>query len=219
MEDELLIGSRVTEIGSQKLVKAASSSEKVDIKYIVIGDANGEAYIPDASMTELKNECWQGTISSYEISPNDPKQLVIKAVVPSEVGHFVMREIGIKDADGDLIALSNTGELELIPYKFGQILNLNITFIVQFKSSEIGAVNIVVEPTDQEVLKEEILKEVNQTIESKLENVEVTLYVLEENEVKEIVGTVWDDPYEDEDPNCDCDEIEEATDADIDGLF
>lgn len=218
-DQEIIVGSIVTERGSEKLTAAAHDGRKVDIKYLVVGDGGGEYYVPETSQTELKNECWQGEIKSYNISPDDPKQLVIKAEIPSSVGHFIMREIGIKDNEGELIALTNTGDLELVPYSSGQILNLDVTFYVQFRSAEIGAVNIVVNPTDQELLKQEILQEVNQLVDGKLENVDVTLYVCDEQEIKEVVGIVWDDPYEDVNPDCDCDDLVEADNTDIDGMF
>lgn len=159
-QEQLVVGSVITDKGSSKLAQAANKGKKIDLKYLVIGDGNGESYIPTKDQTALKNLCWQGEITSYEISPNDDKQIIIKGLVPSDVGHFFMREIGVIDSEGDLIAVSNTSDVEFIPYTSGEILNMDITFYIQFRSAEIGGVNIVVHPTDQEKLKQEILNEV-----------------------------------------------------------
>lgn len=186
-EDELVVGSIITDIGSAKLVRAAQQGEKVDIKYIVLGDGGGEYYKPTPEQTELKNLCWQGEITKYEISVDDEKQLIIKGRVPSDVGHFFMREIGVLDAEGDLIAVSNTSEIELIPYSSGEILYMDVTFYIQFRTAEIGAVNIVVHPSDQEQFKEEILKEVTSMI-SKAQ-AEFELETITHEEIDEITGT------------------------------
>lgn len=182
-EEELIVGSIITDKGAEKLVRAGKEGRKIDIKYLVIGDGNGESYTPTPDQTALKNLCWQGEITSYEISPNDSKQLIIKGLVPSDVGHFFMREIGVLDSEGDLIAVSNTGAVEFIPYTSGEILNMDITFYVQFRSAEIGAVNIVVHPTDQEKLKQEILAEVQSMIS------QIQFESITNEEIDEITGT------------------------------
>ncbi len=184
-EEELIVGSIITDKGAEKLVQAGKEGKKIDLKYLVIGDGNGEFYKPTPDQTALKNLCWQGEITSYEISPNDSKQLIIKGLVPSDVGHFFMREIGVLDSEGDLIAVSNTSAVEFIPYTSGEILNMDITFYVQFRSAEIGAVNIVVNPTDQEKFKEEILTEVK----SMISEIQVEIEAITNEEIDEITGT------------------------------
>ena len=192
MPEELIVGSLVTDIGSAKLARAAQEGKKVDLKYFVLGDADGENYQPEPEQTELKNLCWQGEINSFEISPDDDKQLIIKGRVPSDVGHFFMREIGVKDSEGDLIAVANTSEVELVPSSTGEILSMDITFYIQFKTSQIDAVNIVVKPSDQEDLKEEILQEVQSMI--------TDIGIITNEEIDEItetpvyIGTVVGEP-------------------------
>lgn len=158
--EEIIYGSIVTDIGAAKIAKAANKGEKVDLKYLAAGDGNGEAYEPSTDQTELKNLCWQGDITSYEVSPDDDKQLIIKGQISSETGFFTMRELGLLDSDGDLIAITNTGNIDIIPYSSGEILKLDITFYIQFKSAQIGSVNIVVRPTAEDELREEFRNEI-----------------------------------------------------------
>lgn len=210
MPENVIVGSIVTDKGSEKLVKAAKEGKKLDIKYIVIGDGNGEFYIPTSDQTELKNLCWQGEITSYSVSPDDSKQLVIRGIVPSDVGHFFMREIGVIDSDGDLIAVSNTGAVEFVPYTSGEILNMDITFYIQFKTAEIGAVNIVVHPTDQDIFREEILA----TVENMVDNVKIDMQEIEDTRIDEIFETTGGSS-----PGGYPEDWEEATEDDIDSLF
>lgn len=207
MPEELVVGSIVTNKGASKLVQAAKEGKKIDLKYLVIGDGDGDYYEPTPDQTELKNLCWQGEITEYEISEDDDSQLIIKGLVPSDVGHFFMREMGVVDSEGDLIAVTNTSAVEFIPYTSGEILSMDITFYVQFRSAEIGAVNIVVKPTDQQRFKEEILSEVEDRI---------NIFECDESDIQSLVGEVYP-PYEEGD-GCDC-EFEEASDEDVRGLF
>lgn len=199
MPEELTVGGIITDVGSHKLIEAVHEDKKVDIKYVAIGDGNGDPYQPTKDMTELKNLCWQGEIRSYAISPDDDKQLMVNIVIPSDVGHFTMREIGLLDADGDLIAISNTTDIELVSYTSGQVLTLNTTFILQFKTEEFGGVNVVVKPSEEEVLKQEIVEA-------------CSFYVCDIADIKEVVGQIWQEPYKPEKP-------EFATDEDIDDFF
>lgn len=206
-EDELMeFGSVVTNKGAEKLVNAAKNGKKIDLKYIVIGDGNGECYEPTPEQESLRNLCWQGEITKFEISPDDQKQLIIKGLVPSDVGHFFMREMGVIDTDGDLIAVTNTGEIELVPYSSGRILNMDISLYIQFRTAEIGAVNIVVHPTDQDLFKDEILEDVDSMFRSKFTE-------MEQSEVEEVFemsgggGTGYPEDWV------------EADESDIDVLF
>lgn len=201
-EDELKYSSLVTDVGAKKLALAANAGEKIDIKYFLLGDGNGEYYQPEPSQTELKNLCYQGEISSYSISPNDDKQLLIKCQVPSDSGHFIIREWGLMDSDGDLIAIANISDIEIVPFKTGEILNFRVSVYVQFDNSQIDGVNIVVKPTSEEILKEEILAEVNSAIR---------IYEADQTDIETLLDYKFDSP--------DLEKYEEATEEDIRSLF
>lgn len=204
-EETIQYGSVVTDKGAEKLALAAQAGEKIDIKYFVVGDGNGESTLPDPSQTSLKNECYRNEIKSYEVSPNDDKQLLVQCRIPNDAGNFVMREWGLIDTDGDLIALANVSDISIVPYQTGQILNLNLRVYVQFDNAQIGAVNIVVKPTDEELFKQDLLNEVN----SKLEHMK--MWEADQADIERVFDFGWDPP--------EVGEYVEATEDDIRGLF
>lgn len=184
----IIIGSKVTDKGIAKLAAAAQSGEKVDLKYLVAGDGGGEEYEPTTDQTDLKNRCWQGEITSYEISPDDEKQLIVKGTISSEVGGFTMREIGVLDSEGDLIAVTRTSNIDLIPYSSGQILRFSIVLYIQFTNDTIDAVQIIVRPTEEEELRQEFNSQILelQTLIEEVKNNGFTPLTTEE--IDEITG-------------------------------
>lgn len=204
MPDETLYGSLVTDVGTKKLAEAAKYGRKLDLVKFQVGDGNGEYYLPTKDQLELKNKVYESEIDSYQISPHDEKLILVKCQVPSSAGPFTIREWGLVDADGDLIAVSNVSDITVVPYQTGEIINLRIEIYIQFDNQEIGGVNIVVNPTTEELLKQDILEE----IEYKLEHVK--MWEADEEDIASIFDFAWVPPDGD---------YEEATEEDIKSLF
>lgn len=169
MPNEMQYFSLVTDKGSEKLVQAVHDGKKVNITKFAIGDGNGQAVTPSAEQEALVHEFYKSEIDSYEVSSDDPKQLIIKCVVPGEVGYYVMREWGLFDEDDTLIAVANTADTTLVPAQSGEIFNLDLRAYIQFDNLEFGAVNIVVKSAGEEILKQEILEIVDNKIETSLD--------------------------------------------------
>lgn len=102
----------VTAIGKAKAMAAAATGKKVPVTTAVVGDGGGSYYLPDENMTAIRNEVWRGPIAAEEINSKSPNMLDIKVVVPGTVGGFTVRECGILDDDGDLIAVCNLPDAE-----------------------------------------------------------------------------------------------------------
>lgn len=182
MADDLIYGSLVTDIGAEKLANIAKNGGKLDITKFQVGDGNGEYYMPTTEQTELKNVVYEGEITGYDISVDDEKLLLIRCEIPSDAGPFFIREWGLVDADNALIAVSNISEISVVPYQTGEIINLRLEIYVQFNNEEIGGVNIVVKPTTEEFLKEDILERVDQLM-GKFE-------AIPDERIDEILGTI-----------------------------
>ncbi|MER1986567.1 MAG: phage tail protein [Solibacillus sp.] len=100
----------LTDIGMAKIVNATLAKQKVDVIEMAVGDGGGVAYRPTQKATALKNELWRGVVHLVEPDENNPNWIVIESAIPSTVGGFTIREVGLYDADGDLIAIANTPE-------------------------------------------------------------------------------------------------------------
>ncbi len=105
-----------TSILTQKgqILEAASvaNGRPVLLKQFVIGDGNGRPVIPSATQTQLVHEVYRGTISSLEVSPEQHNQFIAHLVLPEGVGDFVVREVGLLTAEGELYAVGSCSEIE-----------------------------------------------------------------------------------------------------------
>lgn len=84
---------------------ATATFEQLDIRWtkFVIGDGNGVSYIPREDQTSLINQVYEGNIESYHAT--DPITGVFDLVLPANVGGFMIREVGLLNQDGDLVAV------------------------------------------------------------------------------------------------------------------
>lgn len=99
--------SLLTDVGLAKVTNAYVQGKKVELKTLVVGDGGGTYYQPTSGMTELKNQVWAGNVTQYAVSDSDPRLCGVGGLLPTDVGGFTIREFGVKDADGDLVAVSN----------------------------------------------------------------------------------------------------------------
>lgn len=95
--------SVVTDKGIEKINSALLTGTKLNLKYIAIGDSNGNYYEPSTEQTELVNEQYRAEVSSVD-------ELCAKARIPFDVGGFYIREVGIFDSENDLILIGKQPE-------------------------------------------------------------------------------------------------------------
>ena len=99
-------GSIITNIGLAKISNAQITNSTIGIESMVLGDGNGAYYTVSQSQTALRNEVWRGLLADQRIDVNNPNRIEFSAFIPSTVGGFTIREVGLLDTDGNLIALS-----------------------------------------------------------------------------------------------------------------
>ena len=99
-----------TSKGIAKKTNASAGGAALSFNYIVLGDGNGSPTTPDPSQPALVHEVARFAISdigSVKVSPYNPDQLLIDVVIAAEVGGWWVREIGLVDTSGDLLAIGN----------------------------------------------------------------------------------------------------------------
>ncbi|HDR2588159.1 TPA: phage tail protein [Enterobacter ludwigii] len=99
--------SIITNIGAAKLANATATDTPLSITKMGVGDANGTTPTPDPGQTSLIHECRRADLNTLKIDPNNPNQIIAEQVIPDNVGGWYIRELGLYDADGDLIAVGN----------------------------------------------------------------------------------------------------------------
>ena len=87
----------ITDVGQSKIAQAVAGGQKLNITTFLVGDGNGEYYVPTSDMTAIKNEVWRGTISKADVVQDAQKILRITTVIPAEVSGFIVREIALLD--------------------------------------------------------------------------------------------------------------------------
>ena len=132
----------ITDKGQIKIANAMVYGQKLNISTVVVGDGNGTYYVPTSDMTSIKNEVWRGTISKTEILQDAQKIIRITTVIPAEVSGFVVREIGLLDEDGELVAIGNVPDLPKVALQDGASTELKLVMRLVVKNTEVFSFTI-----------------------------------------------------------------------------
>lgn len=126
----------LTAIGAAKLANAFATSTPLVITEFAIGDANGSAYTPPidsndyVTQTELVNEVYRDNILQKAIDPADPTLVKIRCQIPSDEGGYTIREVGLFDDDGDMIAIMINEQYKPAAGSGSTISVMNLTFLL-----------------------------------------------------------------------------------------
>ncbi|HGH4635656.1 TPA: phage tail protein [Enterobacter bugandensis] len=101
----------ITKAGAIKLAAATvPNGKKVNFTAMAIGDGGGTLPVPDASQTKLVNEVWRHTLNKISQDNKHQNYVIAELLIPPETGGFWMREMGLYDDTGTLIAVGNMAE-------------------------------------------------------------------------------------------------------------
>ncbi|WP_024227001.1 tail fiber protein [Escherichia coli] len=101
----------ITTAGAAKLAAAtAPGGRKVNITTMAVGDGGGKLPVPDAGQTGLIREVWRHALNKISQDKRNSNYIIAELVIPPEVGGFWMRELGLYDDAGTLIAVANMAE-------------------------------------------------------------------------------------------------------------
>lgn len=100
----------LTNQGAAKLANAAALGTKVNIASMGVGDGGGTLPTPDAAQTKLIGEKRRAQLNSLTVDAANSSQIIAEQIIPESEGGFWIREIGLYDADGVLIAVANCPE-------------------------------------------------------------------------------------------------------------
>ena len=101
----------LTDIGKQKQATYQAGGPAVELAKICAGTGGGDSYYSNynkaelEALTDLVDKVWEEPISHLAVDNNNPNWVVTEGVIPVEEGGWMIREVGIKDIAGDLIAV------------------------------------------------------------------------------------------------------------------
>lgn len=100
----------LTNQGAARLANAAALGTKLNLTQMAVGDANGTLPTPDPTQTKLINQKRIAPLNLLTVDPANTSQIIAEQIIPENEGGFWIREIGLYDDDGILIAVANCPE-------------------------------------------------------------------------------------------------------------
>ncbi|WP_423732536.1 phage tail protein [Hafnia paralvei] len=133
----------LTKIGAAKIAAATAGGTKINLTQMAVGDGGGTLPTPDSAQTELIAEKHRAALNKVIVDPKHKNYLVAELVIPPEIGGFWMRELGLYDEVGALIAVSNMAESykPLLSEGSGRAQTLRMVVIV----SDMDTVNLLID--------------------------------------------------------------------------
>lgn len=135
----------LTNVGAAKLANATALGEQVEITQMAVGDGNGVLPTPNPAQTALVHELRRAPLNTLTIDPVNTNQIIAEQVIPEDVGGWWIREIGLYDSDGDMIAVANCAETykPLLQEGSGRVQVIRVILIV----SSTQAVTLKIDPS------------------------------------------------------------------------
>jgi hypothetical protein len=96
----------ITNIGLAKIADAIANETPLNLITMKIGDGNGNTTTPSETDTDLVRSVYSGTPNYINVDPTDATRIICELIVPAAEGGFTIREIGIFDDEGELIAIA-----------------------------------------------------------------------------------------------------------------
>ncbi|WP_240947014.1 phage tail-collar fiber domain-containing protein [Leeia aquatica] len=136
----------LTTTGKARLAAAQASSTPLQITHMAVGDGdNGSYYNPVESQTALKHETWRGALNNLSVDQSNPNWIVAELVIPDTVGGFYIREVGLFDSTGNLIAVGKFPESYKPTLASGSNKQLYVRMILEVSNA--ASVTLLVDPS------------------------------------------------------------------------
>ncbi|MEX9781098.1 phage tail protein [Providencia manganoxydans] len=100
----------LTKLGENLLAQATALGTKIELTHMAVGDGGGSLPTPDTNQTKLIKEQRRAAINTLSIDEQNKNQIVAEQIIPEKDGGWWIREIGLFDKDGNLIAVANCPE-------------------------------------------------------------------------------------------------------------
>lgn len=135
----------LTNQGAALLANATALGTKLNITQMAVGDGNGTLPVPDPAQTKLINQTRIAAINSLNVDANDAGQIIAEQIIPENEGGFFIREIGLFDDNGILIAVANCPETykPLLAEGSGRTQTIRMILVV----SSTSAITLKIDPS------------------------------------------------------------------------
>lgn len=100
----------LTKLGENLLAQATALGTKIELTQMAVGDGGGSLPTPDTNQTKLIAEKRRAAINTLFIDDKNKNQIIAEQIIPEQEGGWWIREIGLFDKAGNLIAVANCPE-------------------------------------------------------------------------------------------------------------
>lgn len=163
----------LTAVGEAKHANAIALGVDWMFTDMGVGDANGANPIPDRQQTQLINEWRRAPLNQIRVDAANPNVVITEQIIPADVGGKWIREIGLYDIDGDLVAVANCAPSfkPLLSQGSGKTQVVRMNFIVTSAASIVLKIDPAVVLATREYVDQKIREEI-----AKLDHKESVLY-------------------------------------------
>ncbi|HGO4471570.1 TPA: phage tail protein, partial [Klebsiella pneumoniae] len=135
----------LTNQGAARLANATMLGSKLNLTQMAVGDANGVLPTPDPAQTKLINQKRIAPLNLLSVDPNNQSQIIAEQIIPENEGGFWIREIGLYDDEGVLIAMANCPETYKPQLQEGSGRTQTIRMILVVTNTE--AITLKIDPS------------------------------------------------------------------------
>ncbi|EMV4449895.1 phage tail protein [Escherichia coli] len=135
----------LTNQGAARLANATMLGSKLNLTQMAVGDANGVLPTPDPAQIKLINQKRIAPLNLLSVDPNNQNQIIAEQIIPENEGGFWIREIGLYDDEGVLIAVANCPETYKPQLQEGSGRTQTIRMILVVSNTE--AITLKIDPS------------------------------------------------------------------------
>lgn len=134
--------SLITEHGLNRQIQALNSGQTIKLTKMAVGSGDGEI---SQSQTTLQEQKYEFFINSIEVDENNKNQLIATGVIPSNIGGFYIKEVGVFDDSGSLFAIGKIAPTYKPLLSEGSAKDLTIKFYLQVEN--VSNIELKIDPS------------------------------------------------------------------------
>lgn len=132
----------LTNIGQAKIANVVALGKQIQLTEMALGDGNGNATNPVQTQTGLVRQVYRAQLNQLSTDPANPNYVIAELVVPSEAGGWTVREVGLYDVDGNLVAVGNFPETYKPALAEGASRDLVVRIIIEVSNASVVQLKI-----------------------------------------------------------------------------
>ncbi len=154
----------LTNYGAAQLANAVALGTQMNISKMAVGDGGGTLPVPDPAQTKLVRETRRAAVNQVSIDEKNPNFIIAEQVIPENEGGWFIREIGLFDDKGGLIAVGNAPETYKPNLQEGSGRTQVIQMVLMVSSTQ--AITLKVDPSVVLATREYVTKSIDAAIQA-----------------------------------------------------